>query len=643
MASIFSNNRILPSLKRRSRPTNKSEASPSKAKPLHILPNLAEEDEQPTRHSCSSTSSVPSAAHRSRLATSCATVGGRPSSDQVIHIKRDSRRVVLTGVEGLTFDDFFPPSSAPRVRTPSPPPVERTPSPPLRSAASSPASDSPLDDINLRFSGLGISLDFPSPPATIRSSSRSFSRKRESSPTPSNASSDVSSSYSSPKTPCTTPPTSDDESHCKSHLARAPTFKSQRASILFMKSMPDLSEPMRKSSIASTVDDDSILEELEWIAQDISDVVTLSTPLPPTFPTTPTETSIDARARPDSIMPPPRRPREAAKSCPTKPLPVVPRIQIHDSSAQGPSAQLDPTFPLRRRSYLVPSRPPPPPPVPKSPTTAMEQATEELLAELANAALGAGFLGTELTVPQDGYLSAESLPPTPSSQFIVTSPSPLRPPPRFAVPADINDVFDESPVELTVRADLAAPMWPSTPQSISVYSQMTDVSPPTSPLSSFDFDVDVSHVLSHREETAAALESPSPLHRSPSSISLVPAERTLRSRWSTSTLGSLAEASSSSSSWLPRFHLSPSKKTKSKPAAPTPAPAPAPVATPLQRKNAVKGHGAKRSVDSDRGLTRRDSRASRMSESSASDSGESTTSSGLKRKPIPMALLATAA
>ncbi|KAJ2968982.1 hypothetical protein NUW54_g13069 [Trametes sanguinea] len=50
---------------------------------------------------------------------------------------------------------------------------------------------------------------------------------------------------------------------------------------------------------------------------------------------------------------------------------------------------------------------------------------------------------------------------------------------------------------------------------------------------------------------------------------------------------------------------------------------------------------AKRSVDSDSGLTRRDSRASRMSESS--DSGESTMSNGLKRKPIPIALLAAAA
>ncbi|KAI8971284.1 hypothetical protein BD414DRAFT_581452 [Trametes punicea] len=637
MASLFANNRILPNLKRRSRPTNKSETSPVKGKPLHILPNVAEEDEQPARHSCSSTASVPAALRHIRSPNPCATIGARPSSDQVINITRDSRRtVVLTGVEGLTFDDFFPLSSAPRVRTPSPAPTEQTSSPPPLCSASTASSESPLDDINLRFSGLGISLDFPSPPsATIRAPSRSFSRRRELSPTPSNASSDMSSSGSSPKTPCTTPPTSDDESQGKSNLARAPTFKSQRASILFMKSMPDLSEPVRKSSIASTVDDDSILEELEWIARDISDIVTLSTPLPPTFPAMPTDSPVDARARPDSVLPPPRKQTGPGKSRLSKPLPVVPRISIQESPAQAPSAQLDPTFPLRRRSYLVPSRPPPLPPVPKSPTTAMEQATEELLAELANAALGAGFLGTELTVPQDGYASTESLPPTPSSHFIVRSPSPSRPPPRSAIPADISDMMEESHVELVIPVDPTAQLWPSTPQSVSVYSQITDSSPSTSPLSSFDFDVDLSHVLSHREQTSAALESSSPLHRSPSAISIVPPERTLRSRWSTSTLGSLAEGPPhSATSWLPRFALSPSKKAKGKPASP--------VSPPLQRKNAVKGvHGAKRSVDSDGGLTRRDSRASRMSESS--DSGDSTASSGLKRKPIPIALLASAA
>ncbi|KAI0749028.1 hypothetical protein C8Q74DRAFT_1374122 [Fomes fomentarius] len=127
--------------------------------------------------------------------------------------------------------------------------------------------------------------------------------------------------------------------------------------------------------------------------------------------------------------------------------------QLNDSSARGPSAQLDPTFPLKRRSYLVPSRPPPPPPMPSSPgLSAMEQATEELLAELMNAALGAGFLGTELTVPRDMWSDAGSVPPSPSSHFIVTSPaspcpSGLRPPPRSSVPADIILDIRESPVE----------------------------------------------------------------------------------------------------------------------------------------------------------------------------------------------------
>ncbi|KAI0747174.1 hypothetical protein C8Q80DRAFT_1220321 [Daedaleopsis nitida] len=637
--TVFANNRILPNLKRRPRPTNKSDAtSPARihSKIIHILPNVAEEDESTSRLSCSSASSLTITPthqpHPLRPLGGSATLGARPTTP---HDKRDSRRVVLTGVEGLTFDDFFPPSSAPRVRTPSPPPRPITPP---RSVASSPISDCTLDDIKLRFSGLGISLDFPPPP-----SSATLSRRRDQSPTPSVSSSEA--STASPKTPCSTPPTSDDdESPSKSNLMRAPTFKSQRASVLFMKSMSDLCEPVRKSSITSFVEED-VSEEVEWIAQDISDIVTLSSPETPTSPLPPS----DFQARPDSMPPPPRRSRS------NKVHPVLPRISIQDNSARGPSAQLDPTFPLRRRSYLVPTRPPPPPPMPKSPgLSAMEQATEELLAELANAALGAGFLGTELTIPYDAWSNAGSVPPSPSSHFVVTTPvsaSGLRPPPRSSVPADIHDFCEESPVELSLppRRDV----WPTTPQSASVYSQNS--SSPASPLSSFDFDIDVTFVESESQSLPHAPESPLPMRRSPSTLSIsADPERTLRSRWSTSTLGSLAEAHSHS--WLPRFTLSPSKKAKSKAVA-------APVISittshshshshsassmsPLQRKNALKGaaHAAKRSIDSDRSfaavdVSRRDSRSSRVSESSASDSGDSTTSAGLRRKPIPFALL----
>ncbi|KAI0699186.1 hypothetical protein C8T65DRAFT_305475 [Cerioporus squamosus] len=651
MASIFAHNRILPNLKRRSRPTNKSDVvSPAKAKPLHILPNVAEEDECPSRPSCSSTSSLPITNNYqpSRYLGGSATLGARPAHD-----KRDSRRVVLTGVEGLTFDDFFPPSSAPRVRTPSPPPRPITPP---RSVASSPASECSLDDINLRFSGLGISLNFPSPPSSATPFSTP-SRRREQSPTPSVASSEA--STASPKTPCSTPPTSDDESSpCKSNLMRAPTFKSQRASVLFMQSMPDLAEPTRKTSITSLVDED-ISEEVNYIAQEIGDIVTLSTPLPPASPLALSDPFSDARARPDSVPPPPRK-QAGSRGRSSKPPPALPRISIQDSSARGPSAQLDPTFPLKRRSYLVPTRPPPPPPVPRSPVlSAMEQATEDLLAELANAALGAGLLGQELTVPHDGWSSAGSVPPSPSSHFIVSTPvsatAGLRPLPRSSIPMDINDFAEESPIEFMLpKRD----QWPTTPQSISVYSQISD-SAPGSPLSSFDFDIDVTFVSSDSHcsphspsyanaQTMPESPAPSPMRRSPSTLSMgADPERTLRSRWSTSTLGSLAE--SHSHSWLPRFTLSPSKKAKSKAAAAavshshsSSSSSSTSPTSPLQRKNAVKGtHAAKRSVDSDRGVSRRDSRSSRVSESSASDSGDSasTASSGLRRKPIPMALL----
>ncbi|KAI0703233.1 hypothetical protein C8Q76DRAFT_824045 [Earliella scabrosa] len=641
MASIFSNNRILPNLKRRSRPTNKSDVASPTILPrvIHILPNVAEEDEYPSRHSCSSVSSLPittnTSTHQpSRCLGGSATFGARPSHD-----KRDSRRVVLTGVEGLTFDDFFPPSSAPRVRTPSPPPRPITPP---RSVAPSPGSDCTLDDINLRFSGLGISLDFPSPPSSATSFSP-LSRRREQSPTPSTASSEA--STASPKTPCSTPPTSDDESPYKSNLMRAPTFKSHRASVLFMKSMPDLTEPVRKSSICSVVEDD-VSEEVEWIAREIGDIVTLASPVPPASPLTPS--SADFHARPDSMPPPPRK-QGAGRGRSSKVPPALPRIHIQDSSSRGPSAQLDPTFPLSRRSYLIPSRPPPPPPVPKSPSlSAMEQATEELLRELANAALGAGLLGTELT-QQDAWSCAGSVPPSPSSHYIVSTPitpSGLRPPPRSAIPADILDLSEESPIEAPLPR---REQWPTSPlSSASVYSQRTDSSAPASPMSSFDFDIDVTFVSDSRCGTPVT-----PMRRSPSTLSMAAdPERALRSRWSTSTLGSLAE--SHSHSWLPRFTLSPSKKAKKEKAA-TAAATPAPATSsshspsnsasspvsPLQRKNALKSaHVPKRSIDSDHGVTRRDSRSSRVSESSASDSGDSHTSAGLRRKPIPITLLA---
>ncbi|KAH9912000.1 hypothetical protein B0H21DRAFT_438711 [Amylocystis lapponica] len=601
MTSIFASNRLLPTLKRR--PRSKPDTSKAKAKRLDILPNVSEEDE--ARHSSSSMSSFDSmpAYGRSRSAGGNATLGNRLSDAER---KRDSRRVVLTGAEGLTFEDFFPVSSTPPRLTP-PPLVFK----------SSPSSESPLDDINLRFSGLGISLDFPSPP-------NSPPQQREHSPAPSMSSSHTATSRSSAssipsdsssKQADLTPPTSDDESH-PPRLHRAPTCKSQRASILFMKSMPDLTQ---RPAIVEV--DEDIDEDAEWFARDISDVITLSTPLPPSFPSSmvPPSPATDAPARPESMIAPRRRQ--------SKPLPNLPRISVVGHTSQGrPSAQLDPGFPPRRKSFLIPDRPPPPPPIKIERCSTMEQETDNLLAHLASAALGSGFLGTGLSAIYDGNSAAGSLPTTPSSAYLVHS----RPLPRMSIPADIMDLSDEVPytpglenvleVEIAPESDLGHDQaWPVTPNSISIYSQESigGDSLPVTPISPFDFDFDTSPITPH----AGPASPDSPIfHMARESMP----ERNLRSRWSSSTLGSMADRQQhSTSSWMPRFHLSPTKKGKGKAAAPrTPPPKPSPPMSPA----------LKRSFELEMHLERRNSSSSRLS----SDSGESTTSAGLRRKPIPV-------
>ncbi|CCL98043.1 uncharacterized protein FIBRA_00037 [Fibroporia radiculosa] len=615
-------NKLLPGLKRRSRSQTKSETTPTKARPLTILPHLSEEDEG--RPSCSSaTSSESATAYRGSRSI---TLGGYLSAKDLAERKRDSRRVVLTGAEGLTFDDFFPLYGAP----PRP-----APAPPLYDIDTA-ACDSPLDDINLRFSGLGISLDFPSPPADVTSTPSS--RRRGRSPTPSVSSSITSnttssSSSSDPKVVHFTPPTSDDES--RPNLQRAPTCKSHRASIYFAKSMPDLNVPEVVVESESENEED-IQSDVEWFANDISDVVTLSSPLPPSFPLAACSSNApDLRARPDSILPPPRR---AGRSRNSKPLPNVPRLSVQDSSktsgVQGrPSAQLDPTFPSRRKSFLIPSRPPPPPPIKVSrcSTSTMERETEELLAQLASAALGAGFLGTGLSALHNAPLSA-SVPPSPSSAYIVTHRASARPPPRMSLPADISDLSDEAPYTPGATAELEIeiipemdeiPTWPKTPQSASVYSQasMSAGSLPVSPASSFSFDISFVHGDSPVENNVDNEVPHTPTEP------FVP-ERVLRSRWSSSTLSSQFDREPASS-WISRFHLSPSKRGKGKSLSPpsTPSKRSSPPKSPLSPM-------FKRSLEFDR-LERRDSCSSHVSDA-RSDSGDSTASSGLRRKPIPV-------
>ncbi|KAK7685057.1 hypothetical protein QCA50_011894 [Cerrena zonata] len=653
MNNIFSSNRLLPNFKRRPRTRSKQDVtSPAKAKPLHILPGLTEEDE--SRSSTSSTSSSPSSYTSpycaSRSAGGNATLGGRNSQAfDILDIKRESRRVVLVGAEGLTFDDFFPASDAP----PRP-----APRPPVQNSRSS--MESPLDEINLRFSGLGISLDFPSPPSKSSSMSR-----REPSPTPSDSSATTATSSSSSRTPLT-PPTSDDESQPRTHLARAPTYKSQRASILYMKSMPDLKKRSLPQTpvVQDSEDDWSDGEDASWFAQDISDIFTLSSPL---STATPTSKSFEHKARPDSIPPPSRH---AGRSRASKLPPIAPlTIQTH---GRGPSTQLDPSFPPnaitsianKRRSRFIPSRPPPPPPItiePAScPSPTMEEKTEELLKLLADAALDNTFLGTGLSVETEML----STPVTPSSLYAISTPTTARPPPRMSIPADIFDFTEESPetdvsesgfdIIVTQPEDDV----PGSPRSISIYSQasMSVDALPISPISSFDFDIRTPTAsedptagmypsqFSSFTTAAADIASPSPTTSANDfdSASMI-RERNLRSRWSSSTLASEYHAHHrqqmplSPSAWITRFHLgsssSSSSPTKSKAPKPTKAvPAAKVPLSPATKKSLDLEGGA--------GLTRRDSSSSSRTSSSdsSSDSGESISSNGLRRKAIPIEL-----
>lgn len=285
----------------RDRARKTSSSSPSKAKPLHILPQLmelSEQEEEETHASASSSSSHLSPAFRPWSAK---------SSPDASTKKRNSRRVVLTGAEGLTLDDFFP------IQTPRP-----APSPPNARPYDT-QLESPLDSISLRFSPLSLPYsNVPTSPGSSRSA-------RSPSPTPSVASTASASTVSSVSSACAkvlTPPTSDDESHESptSRLARAPTFKSHRGTIGYV---PGAARKHRSASEKSFVDLQLAQEEsyvcpddASWFAQDISDAFIMS-----------------PNAEFGSMAALPKTPvastsRGTGRSRFSKPLPSVPRFSV---------------------------------------------------------------------------------------------------------------------------------------------------------------------------------------------------------------------------------------------------------------------------------------------------------------------------
>ena len=406
-------------------------------------------------------------------------------------------------------------------------------------------------------------------------------RKRNHSPASSISSSASSSSDDTVGQPPFTPNTSDDEHIPTSLSVTAPNPK--RLSVLFGKSMPDLRAPSPKIvSVEELPEEDG--EEAEWLTQEMQDFVTLSAAR--------SNSDENLSSRPESFLPPLR----ISNSFKGLPSPV------------GPSAQLDPTFHFcqqKNRSFVIPSRPPPPPPIQICPASPLNNVF----------AVSSPCLST-------------ATPHTPISS---------RPPPRSSIPCDVDelmqmdaddfdlleddlvearDSYSDSPFSSIFNAYQTSP-------TTSTAFNMDDL--PTTP-SSFAFSDDSHHYDLPR----------SPLRRSSSSVSTSSsATRRLRSKWSTSTLGSIYNNQSPQSpSWMSKFSF---KKGPNKEKAAPFTPALASLAKSAKKDKRRKFTGSdivvRHSYESDvTHVGRGDGRSPRTS----SESVESSPSPGLRRKPIPV-------
>ena len=456
-------------------------------------------------------------------------------------------------------------------------PPRRAPQPPQRSVSG---------DIKLCIAG--NSFDFPCPPlekepAVSLTRTRATRvvpmrfRKRTHSPAPS-ISSAVSSSSSDDTVsqPPLTPSTSDDEHIPPSLSVTAPNSK--RLSILFTKSTPTLSPKI--ATVEELPEEDG--EDVEWLTQEMQDLVTLSSSR--------LTSEENLSSRPESFLPPLRTSGSFKGSAP----PVL-----------GPSAQLDPTFHFcqkKTRSFVIPSRPPPPPPIQICPAS-----------------------------PLTNVFAVSS--PCPSTTTIPFTPISSRPPPRSSIPCDVDELMQMNMDDFDLLEDELTEACPDSPFNsiINAYRHSPTASTgfsvddlPATP-SSFAFSDDSHHHNLPR----------SPLRRSNSSISTSSSvTRRLRSKWSTSTLGSVYNDQSQSSSWMSKFSFKKgSNKEKAVPSIPILPSPPKSVKKEKRRKFTGADIIVRHSYESDVAqVGRRDSRGPRNS----SESVESSPSPGLRRKPIPV-------
>ncbi|KZP14689.1 hypothetical protein FIBSPDRAFT_959506 [Athelia psychrophila] len=582
MNSFFSLKRSVRSAKS---PKKAPKPKPSSGRALAAIPEIEEEDFF-CRSASSSTSSLvfPSTSAYSHLPHLAAP---RPrertsSNSSIVDVARER----LSAYE-FSIDDTLLLEPRP---APSPP---RTPSP-VKSARRNSISSKHSSGFRMVLGPGG--LEFPRPPSTAA---------QHSCPSP------TSTCTSSGTDDLPVSPTDDEFAfqlqampytrplHIRKRLAR------RRMSPV--STTPELSEC--ESSPSESEEDTS--EVGEWYTQQFSGVFAAPLPSPSPYacaqvPESPSPFTRET-ARPDSVISifPAFAPAQKIQG--RRPLPAIPATLM-------PSAQLDPSFPRRKRTIC-----PPPAPVSASPVPVMDVDFCLPVPERARSVSASTTMSTSTTSTQQEsdpeldailglYPASAPFPCSPvSAQWAVFPPTPT---------AGSGWLTLDTDPDAQLRLPLSLPSTPMFPELETLGYEPQVVKRVPSNDSAFSFPPSPP-----RAPAALPTETQTEEH-----------ERQLRSRWSSSTLASLPPMHAHTPREKLRFYFSglklPLPSIPSSPATHHQAHSPLPYAADREERETREEKRVKRST----------SRSS-VSTNGSGASAESASSSGLKRKPIPLALL----
>lgn len=429
----------------------------------------------------------------------------------------------------------------------------------------------------------------------------------------------------------------------------------------------------------------------EWYTREFSKIISLRSPIPPSFP-------LHTQARPDSMSISSAEIFPSKRRRVSKPLPPTPQ------SGGFPSGQLDPAFPRRRGSKrrTIPNYPPPP--VPTSPSTSQRRPPPrssipaDCVYDLADAEDGDDTPSTFSFSIYDVYLGDDGpdSPPSSYSQSSYNDPIeevtfeldypmmlPLSlPASPFDLEADIAQGLEQlrnSPVDVVQQ--------PITWPAVSTIVQPEIKEPEHTSEEVHEEQQSQQQVI---DDIFSSPFSPTFPSHSPTSpyINTNNEEKALKSRWSSSTLGSIREEherqgasaklrlyfaghsplksnskqgsnkKTSMHSPVPSLSLSPRGRKAPPPVVP-PSPAFSTATSSSTTTSAnnsrspskaarrahhlrgysdvmVIGYGNNGNNNNHHGMRRRGSVTNSVSDAGSEESTSSTSSSGLRRKPIPV-------